>query len=228
MDLYTSSIQSIIEGSNSATQIYPTTNDNSLLLDRARVDYPFSGRDGEISLVGSCNGLVCVSLHTHSLVLWNPTTGKWKRIPDSDTDVDTEGGYCISFAFGYDELHDDYKVVESMHVMRDGWFKTGGMVVTAYSLRTNSWKTLSNWPGGGHKFGGSGQFLNGAIHWSVREFGDDDYWAIVSHDLATDTFNVLRLPDFDDGGCFVVVDVLQGRLALNLEYKFHMDVWVMK
>ncbi|GFP90676.1 F-box/kelch-repeat protein at3g23880 [Phtheirospermum japonicum] len=225
IDLCTCSIQSIIEASNSAVQIYPAISDNfPLPFDRVQFDYPFAEPDDVIWLVGSCNGLVCVHLSPNTIFLWNPTTRKLKRLPDSGTDLDVEY-YGISFAFGYDELHDDYKVVEFFGGERvAGVFETQ---VKVYSLRANSWKTLSNWPGG-DTFGGTGKFLNGALHWSVCSFDWPAEWVIVSHDLATDTFTEVPLPKLDDDDVRVELKILKGCLALYCEHNVHLDIWVMK
>ncbi|GFP90674.1 F-box/kelch-repeat protein at3g06240 [Phtheirospermum japonicum] len=221
MDLYSCSIQSIIEGSD--LDVYPTIDDN-ILFDQVGFDCPFVGAFDVIWLVGSCNGLVCVNLSPNILILWNPATWKSKMLPDSGTDLDFEY-YSITYAFGYDELHDDYKVVEFFAAeFEAGVYENR---VKVYSLRTNFWKTLSNWPGG-DTFGGTGKFLNGAVHWSVCDFDRPDKWVIVSHDLATDNFTELPLPNLDDDDVRVVVNILEGRLALYCEHSTHMDVWVMK
>ncbi|KAH6804187.1 hypothetical protein C2S51_032434 [Perilla frutescens var. frutescens] len=223
MDLYTCSIYSVIEGSILSDPIYPATDEN-LRFDQVRFDCPFVESDDFIWLVGSCNGLVCVSLSPAIIILWNPTIRKSKLTPDSGTDTDFEN--CgITYAFGYDELHDDYKVVEIFRAERE----TGAheIEVKVYSMRTNYWKIVSNWPGG-LAFGGPGKFLNGIIHWSVCDRDRAVSSFIVSHDLATDTFIELPLPVFDDNDVRVEVHILGGCLAALCEHNVHMDVWVMK
>ncbi|KAL8542057.1 hypothetical protein ACS0TY_003064 [Phlomoides rotata] len=224
MDLYTCSIYSLIEGSNITDSIYPKT-DGILLYDRVQFDCPPAELDDAIWLVGSCNGLVCVSISPNNIYLWNPTTKKSKMLPNSGTDLDFDY-YSITFAFGYDELHDDYKVVEFFGAEHEtGVYETQ---LKVYSRRTNSWKILSNWPGG-DTFGGSGKFLNGAIHWSVCKFDRPFEWVIVAHDLATDVFIELPLPNLeDDDDVIFEVKILEGGLALYCEHNLYMDAWVMK
>ncbi|GFP90675.1 F-box/kelch-repeat protein at3g23880 [Phtheirospermum japonicum] len=218
MDLYTCSIQSL----NSAVQIYPTTNDN-ILFDRIGFSCPFVKPDA-IRLVGSCNGLVCVHLAPDVILLWNPTTGESKRLTHSGTCFEYPF-YRFSFAFGYDELHDDYKVVEFLWLEPESGVLEIGIKVC--SLRAGSWKILSNWPSG-LIFGGMGKFLNGAVHWLVGDYDTRDDWVIVSLDLATDTFIELSLPNLNDDDVKVEVGILEGQLALYCEHNTHMDVWVMK
>ncbi|XP_041991391.1 uncharacterized protein LOC121742343 [Salvia splendens] len=221
MDLYTCSMYSMVKDSVLADPIYPVTHENSPF-DRVWCDDLYEG--DSIWFVGSCNGLVCVSVSANTIILWNPTIRKSAVIPDSGTDLDFDN-FSITYAFGYDEIHNDYKVVEFFGAMRNtGVYETG---VKVYSMRTNSWKVLSNWPGR-DTFGGPGKFLNGAIHWSVCDFDRAADWVIVSHDLATDTFTEIPLPTFHDNDVRVEVHVLRGCLAVHCEHNILMDVWVMK
>lgn len=81
--------------------------------DRVQFDCPLADSYDKISLEGSCNGLVCVSLSPRKIILWNPTTKKSKMLPSSGTFYTILFfNFNIAFGFGYDELHDDYKVVE--------------------------------------------------------------------------------------------------------------------
>ncbi|KAK4424758.1 F-box/kelch-repeat protein, partial [Sesamum alatum] len=206
VDLYTCSLRSIVEDVSSGS-IYPMI-DESLIVDRVWFDCPLCELHDVICQEGSCNGLVCLALSVSTLILWNPTTRKHRVLPESVKDLDLNFDYIeITFGFGYDELNDDYKVVEISYLERDtGVLETQ---VKVYSLRNDSWKTLSNWPGG-DTFGGCGKFLNGAIHWSVSGFDNMDEWAIVSHDLATDTFRELLLPDIEDDDVRVEIKLLGG------------------
>ncbi|KAG8363759.1 hypothetical protein BUALT_Bualt19G0055800 [Buddleja alternifolia] len=223
MDLYSCFLHSAFEDTLYTGYIYPETDEN-LHVDRVWIDYPLYESDDLIWLVGSCNGLICVSLSVSTLILWNPITRKSKVLPESGTDLNFFD-YCgITYGFGFDELHDDYKVVEFFSF--DRHLGELEIQVKVYSLRTNSWKILSNWPGG-DTFGGSGKFLNGAIHWSVTHI-DEWGWAIITHDLATDTFTELPLPDIDDDDVRVEIKVLGGCLSVCCEHSTYMDVWVMK
>ncbi|KAL6585652.1 hypothetical protein OROMI_002296 [Orobanche minor] len=151
---------------------------------------------------------------------------KYHRTGPDSNDVDMISEYYdFRYGFGYDELHDDYKVVELRNRRAPGVRETQ---VKNFSLRTNSWKVLSsNWPGG-DTFGETGTFLNGAIHWSVCDFNKPVEWVIVSQDLATYTFTELSVPKLDDYYVTLEVRILQGCLALYREHTVYMDVWVMK
>ncbi|CAA0842507.1 F-box/kelch-repeat protein [Striga hermonthica] len=228
--LYSCSIHSIIEGSSDFVgQIYPAAQGN-LPFERVELNFPFTERHDVLQLVGSCNGLVCVRFSPNTTILWNPTTRKFKKLPEPGI-CQLHWGYeyySTALAFGYDELHDDYKVVEFLGNLDCDELDDCENRVMVYSLRANSWKLLSNWPGGGDVFGGLGQFLNGAIHWSVVDPNRPDVWVIVSHDLATDTVVEFPSPILDSNNVKVRVKILNGFLALHCEHKFCVDIWVMR
>ncbi|KAJ4829568.1 hypothetical protein Tsubulata_021957, partial [Turnera subulata] len=136
------------------------------------------------TLVGSCNGLVCISLDRklNDVVLWNPTTGVFKQLPKPE-DTSYYCG-CPAYGFGYDSVSDDYKIF-SFSVLASGSDETKTQI---FSLKANSWKKISNEKEsvdvGGHK----GLFLNGALHWfsGCRE--------IVAFDLEKEESYVVPQP----------------------------------
>lgn len=79
-----------------------------------RFKYPLSYR--ETLLVGSSNGLICLantrshqcSVGEQIFVLWNISTGKFQFLPFKH--AFKPGMKCV-YGFGYDAVHDDYKVV---------------------------------------------------------------------------------------------------------------------
>ncbi|XP_047320250.1 F-box/kelch-repeat protein At3g23880-like [Impatiens glandulifera] len=46
------------------------------------LDYPLKNPRRSIRIVGSVNGLVCIVIDNKVLVLWNPSTGKSRRLPN--------------------------------------------------------------------------------------------------------------------------------------------------
>ncbi|XP_073031606.1 uncharacterized protein [Primulina eburnea] len=222
MDLYSCSLDNAVKDRVSGGIIYPIA-DETLLVHPVRLDFPYFRADDEIWLLGSCNGLVCVLLTPSTMVLWNPTMRRSKVLPYSGANV--LDPYSMTYGLAYDELHDDYKVVVIFKVMLD--MDTYQTQLKVYSLRSNSWKTLSNWPDVGDIFDGSGKFFNGAIHWSVQDLNGPTKWAIVSLDLSSDTFVKLAAPNFEDDDVRNKVNVLQGCLAVSCERDTYMDIWLM-
>ncbi|PIN12080.1 hypothetical protein CDL12_15317 [Handroanthus impetiginosus] len=200
-------------------------------VDTLLFDYPLSvDRDKPIRIVGSCNGLVCVVVGLGDVVLWNPSTGKMKKLPNSGR----LGG--THYGFGYDESNDDYKVVQTCWINHDpDAYETP---VEVYSLRTDSWRFV-NWPGG-YIFDGPGVFVNGAIHWRVNYDDNTRNWVVIAQNIMTETCSNLELPmpvnDDDDpdvmlgicGGCLVMLGVCGGCLCAYYDHSRFMDIWMMK
>ncbi|XP_073130140.1 uncharacterized protein [Henckelia pumila] len=225
MALFTCSLHGAVADSVLSGSIYPEI-DEHLQVEAVCWDYPILEPDDMIWLLGSCHGLVSVSLLPNAVMLWNPTINQSKVLPNSGTDMDFDY-YALTYGFGYDELHGDYKVVEFFSFERVTGSHVLEIQVKVYSLKSNSWTILSNWPGG-HAFGGSGKYLNGAIHWSVTHYDGPVEWELVSHDLAMDTFTVIPLPNLENDDVTIVVKVLNGFLSVCCERNTHMDIWLMK
>ncbi|KAH6804188.1 hypothetical protein C2S51_032435 [Perilla frutescens var. frutescens] len=217
MDLYTCSLRPTVENTVYTGSIYP---DVDALSEVVRFGCPFHNIHGVVWVKGSCNGLVCVVESTRTVILWNPTTRKYRVLPCSGTPSRFKR-CCLSFGFGYDELHDDYKVAEALNLGR------GMSQLKVYSLRNNCWKTLLNWPNE-NIFFGSWMFLNGAIHWLVYCASTPAKWAIVSHDLALETCVELPLLVAEYDVETVEIKVLGGCLSVCCEYEMYLDVWLLK
>ncbi|XP_027165964.1 F-box/kelch-repeat protein At3g23880-like [Coffea eugenioides] len=73
------------------------------------VNYPVANTSSSISVVGSCNGLICIVVNGEQIHIWNPSTTKSKTLNDSDF-IREKHCYTI-YGFGHDEMNDDYNVV---------------------------------------------------------------------------------------------------------------------
>ncbi|XP_073130878.1 F-box/kelch-repeat protein At3g06240-like [Henckelia pumila] len=135
--LFTCSLNCTVADSVSSGFIFPEI-DKYLQVQAVSLDYPHLEPDDRIWFLGSCHGLVCVSLPHNTLMLWNPVTRQSKVLTN----------LVVEF-FSFER-------VTGSHMLE--------IQVNVYSLRANSWTILSNWPGG-DAFGGSGKYLNGAIHY---------------------------------------------------------------
>ncbi|XP_059627471.1 F-box protein CPR1-like [Cornus florida] len=93
-------------------------------LNRAvKLDHPKSHRY-RTGVVGACNGLLCliqrfrtISYSTDEIVLWNFSTRKQHKLPFASIELRYELSNWSSFivygfGFGYDSVHDDYKLVQ--------------------------------------------------------------------------------------------------------------------
>ncbi|XP_027118999.1 F-box/kelch-repeat protein At3g06240-like [Coffea arabica] len=182
-----------------------------------------------IVIVGSSNGLVCIDANVSGLFLWNPSTGKSKELPDLDVEVpEYSDQYYIIFGFGYDEVNDDYKVVEIICTFDDcAVLSSGRRDVNVYSMRNESWKRLGNFQGGYIAQEQCGIVLNGNLHWPLKKEG---YLSICCVDLPSETYREMGLPNLDEY-YDSDIDIFQGSLCMlcrhSNEYT-HTDVWIMK
>ncbi|GLT36879.1 hypothetical protein SLA2020_112260 [Shorea laevis] len=127
-------------------------------------------------------GLILLSFSHNNLVLWNPFTRRYKRLPLCP--VQTLSGFreFVNFGLGYDSAVDDYKVVtisefyDSNHVVFQAW---------VFSLKSNSWRRSQNVENRFTAFVGC--FAHGALYWEC------DY-KFVGFDLANEVF--FDLPPF--------------------------------
>lgn len=125
----------------------------------------------EFRMTGSCNGLICLLVGSSGVFLWNPSIGKSKALPPSGSECRNYFN-IVTYGFGYDELNDDYKVVEAFGFMDDA---SGSSVkFNIFSLRTNSWRQIKNWPAAypfRRRSCTCALFVNGSFHWSIRANG---------------------------------------------------------
>ncbi|PSS35700.1 F-box/kelch-repeat protein [Actinidia chinensis var. chinensis] len=191
----------------------------------SELDYPLKDPHRSFSVVGSCNGLVCIAIEEDAVFLWNPCTRKSKRLPDSR--VRMKYGCYVIYGFGCDESSDDYKVVVILCFLGSGGlYETK---VKVYALRTNSWRRIGDFSYG-IPLDDSGKFVNGSLHWAASgNLGANYSWVIVSLDLAKETYGEVEQPNYGDGGLDLSLWELKGWLCVLCNYPgTHVDVWVMK
>ncbi|CAL1366074.1 unnamed protein product [Linum trigynum] len=187
--------------------------------------------------VGSCDGMLCSVGWYSRMVVWNPSTGivmelSLKDLPDV---ASTEEMFEISrvFGFGYDCQLDDYKVVAMISYpaenrTRHDEFET---LVKVFALKTTSWRRVDNF-----KHGlpiGNGTFAAGRLYYKVRSFDAGNLErkdTLFSLDLATEKFNKVKLPDFDEAATTLweLGSFADDRLYLTCSYGNSCEVWVMK
>ncbi|KAI9074653.1 hypothetical protein K1719_043369 [Acacia pycnantha] len=193
------------------------------------------------SLVGSCNGLLCLEIHQfnqppHSLSLWNPKTRAVRHVPRTRTDI-SYFNYCVT-GFGFSPIVNDYKIVRTFAVFYD--------VVTqveVFSLNRGTWKAIDIGNLKGVRLKSETVTANGAIFWSgVKLVGekegednidfqegegnidfqeDEDYIeeaedkvdVIVSFDIAKEVFTVIPRPELDYDAD-VKLTVYENKLAI--------------
>ncbi|XP_055814316.1 F-box/kelch-repeat protein At3g23880-like [Solanum dulcamara] len=202
---------------------------SSLLYDHVTraidLDYPPKKSHQTIKIVGSVNGLICVAIEEKDLFIWNPSIRKLTKLPAYRTDC------FFSYGFGYDELHDDYKVVGITRSARH--IDSPSDVSKIYSLNNNSWSCLDDFQTG-IPFMKSGMFVNGKLHWAIatnRFSSYYDNWGIIFVDLADGRWGEIEKPCCGERNSVFMpcLSVLGTDLSMFCSRLCsHLDLWVMK
>ncbi|XP_071699982.1 F-box/kelch-repeat protein At3g23880-like [Rutidosis leptorrhynchoides] len=189
------------------------------------LDYPLKHLQKSVSIVGSCNGLLCIRVEYDTLFIWNPSTRRSNKLPKCN--FEPRSNWFMSYGFRYDRLTDDYKVV-GMPCLTVNAVKHYTQV-KIYSLKTGNWKNVGDFP---HRtlLNDEGKFSNGAIHWAGRRYlGSLHSWTIVSVGLGNESYGEVPQPVHDEGYTNLTLGVLEEKLCVVCDYRGKCaDVWVMK
>jgi F-box interacting protein len=149
----------------------------------------------------SCNGLVCIiSFHNKvaKIVIWNPLIRKYKKLPSKPLEEFTANGH---YAFGYDQVNNDYKVFRLVNFKPQVWrerLRDGRRIYSLeiYSMREHSWRMVEEeWPiEVPYKILTGVSFSNGAFHWVVASGETKLKKDHVTFDLSTEKFQVQTFP----------------------------------
>lgn len=117
------------------------------------LDFPVKNPQKPVLIFGSVDWLICFSI-SKDFTIWNPSISKFKKFWDS------RFGNYILYDFGYDQLHDDYKVLSFYGTYdhdRDN---------RIYSSKNDSWRIVINdLPPIGLFSKSDGIFVNGKLYW---------------------------------------------------------------
>ncbi|GMJ01872.1 hypothetical protein like AT3G06240 [Hibiscus trionum] len=168
-------------------------------------------------VLGSCNGLLCVAFAPPTTIaLVNPSTRESKMIyscygPQNDQN-------SLAGGFGYDALHDDYKVVKINHRMGS---------ICVYSLKNSAWSCIRVFP---HEIIGDSVHLNGVIHW-ITCYDSEAAPCITAFQLTKQEFSRrIPTPRSHDGFLPVQLYAMGGNLCIG-GYRlrqFLYEFWVME
>ncbi|GMI96163.1 hypothetical protein like AT3G23880 [Hibiscus trionum] len=196
------------------------------IVNTTEIEYPSRDVSRHDLIVGSCNGLICITVGEYTVFLVNPTLRVFKKLPFLRF-KDVRDCYTV-YGFGFVASVDDYKVVRFFCYRRrkSDDYKA---IVSVYSLSTNRWRRIPNSP-----FGVPAnqpvRHANGTLNWSFFRGRDISSFTIVSLDLARETYEEVMQPCYGDGGAGErSLGVLDGCLCLLCHYRrSYADVWVMK
>lgn len=196
-----------------------------------------------LRVLTSCDGLLLLVYDDNTMVLLNPTTLEFKKLPDKSSNMSK----CRTiYGIGFDASTNDYKIVtitfpDVENVENNDPENCPEMLVQVYTIRHNCWKQIQNSPfNHSDSWPCSGVFLNGSIHW-LATITWSYKWIIAAFDIVTEKFREVPLPDIyaDDEGQIDTarLTVLGKCLSLCL-YVYHLtvdgnqtytwDIWMMK
>ncbi|KAK1353732.1 putative F-box and associated interaction domains-containing protein [Heracleum sosnowskyi] len=168
---------------------------------------PFSVLMPKFTVVGSCNGLLCLcdSLYKDAVYIYNPFTRDYKELPKT-RQYEEE---TVVWGFGYLPGTNKYKVVKVVHqwilstgihnVQRTRMSGTSKSEVFVFTLGGNTWRNVGLAPRYLERKSQEALCTNGRLHWvtlGVRNIVHG--LIIISFDLAEEKFYEIPRPDFSD------------------------------
>lgn len=194
------------------------------------INLPIPSTSQYISIVGSCNGVICIEVgsFSKSYILINPTNPTvFETIDFSLSHI-----FCnvklkhnpnffvpIVSGFGYDDKNDDYKIVYIWSWKNDkNSVKIRGMI---YCLKLGKWKTLHP-PNVGTSWNYCG-IVNNCLHF-VTESNN----VIISFDLHEEKWGEVNFPDIKAKYEVKEVSIFEGCLSVLIKTWIYHELWVMK
>ncbi|KAM5576539.1 hypothetical protein ABKV19_007412 [Rosa sericea] len=152
-------------------------------------------RQYRFCIIGSCKGLVCISLQfvdSVGLAIWNPSIGKLQELPEcliQGNDGDSDSATAMGFGFG----KNDYKLVRI--TPPSDTERTYGVEV--YSLRLDCWRRITtvsqlNGSCSVHFQRRFATYFEGAVYW-IYWIGDESHKYILCFNIDSETFTTLPL-----------------------------------
>ncbi|XP_030543911.1 F-box/kelch-repeat protein At3g23880-like [Rhodamnia argentea] len=195
------------------------------------LDTSFVEDGQQFKLVGSCNGVVCLSNFGHGytrhskIYLWNPSTGENRALPQANSHV------CNVVGFGFDPSSghlDDFKVV-SLSIYFEGPSDHTSQVEVYYGFRRNCWKQVGDiFPASFAHCLHHQVILENFICWCPFHPLNDES-SLILFDVVKDVFQRIAVPDVLPLAQ-KYINLLDGCLSLiaynSLTQLF--DVWLMK
>jgi F-box interacting protein len=183
---------------------------------------PFYSTESSFSfykIIGCCNGLVCFRTYDKKkIVLWNPSIRKYKKVAFEPI----KKGYPIeNFAFGYDSVNNDFKVLKIMELSRMLF------EVNVYSLKSHSWRRVEDkWPYKNSSICSEPIYFSGTLLWLIKN--ETNRTRLLAFHLTTEKFEEQTLPV--ELRAIKTLEVLKGSICASA-YRPDarcIDFWIMK
>ena len=157
-------------------------------------------------MVGTCNGLFCLSddklSYSNRLCLWNPCVRKLVYLPIPNVTYTTHGGVDATIGFGFDPKTNDYKVVRLVTLLDGLDLEHSRTEAKIYSLSTGEWRMFSASlvPKCALSRREPHAFVSGVLHWVAFRRADDDNLQhfVLVFDLGNEVFYEILVPELPD------------------------------
>lgn len=199
-----------------------------------RINMPFSPVMPEFDVVGSCNGLLCLSnsLYHDALYIYNPFTCNHIELPKALNYPEQE----VVLGFGFHPKTKEYKVVRIVYYRNSHGSlpRPRRMIypqseVQILTLGGSMWRRLGKAPYQLDRRS-SEALVNGRLHWVSRPSRYKPARRLISFDLADEQFREVPKPDCGDLNRYNYhLAVLKGCLSAAFYCNYgRLEIWVMK
>lgn len=160
---------------------------------------PFMSNMTEYQVVGSCNGLLCISdaLYFDPVYVCNIFTGDYIELPKTSHQLEQE----VALGFGNVPATKEYKIVRVVNYNNNhrtlrlrGWSERSDVQILTIGSTELAWRSLGaiHWK---LDLRPSEAFINGALHWvTTRRYQRGLHLRIVAFDLAEEKFKEIERP----------------------------------
>ncbi|XP_057792326.1 F-box/kelch-repeat protein At3g23880-like [Salvia miltiorrhiza] len=175
-----------------SSERYELYSDDESFARFAAFQFPFRSMNSFFTIVGSCNGLLCLSddrvYFMNTIVLWNPSVKKSVLLPKPNMIYNSHGSFLQYLGFGFDPVGSDYKVVRITYVDL-----ATHPQIEVYKLSSGVWHDMSCLELDSVLCSRARPvYVNGASHWLARYLDLHD--VIVSFDMSLEVFSTMMLP----------------------------------
>ncbi|KAK3195754.1 hypothetical protein Dsin_027064 [Dipteronia sinensis] len=175
--------------------------------EHSNLEVPFSCETNYFKMVGSVNGLLCLSLSFslfgRTLYLWNPSIWKLKILRGSCFRRQIEKWQTdFAIGFGFHHRTNDYKIVRIMYFTEIGepYVEREPPRVEVFSLARNSWRKVGTNSGSYARDKTSTVVVNGCVHWFAYRTKDASGKFILAFDFDSEEFGEITLPKYHHNG----------------------------
>lgn len=182
------------------------TGKHSLVYDFHTKDFEVYKRifyEGEnlVELLTTCNGLILFYNADDVHFLDNPITMDTIVVPNSPIVFPQESNWAqVFYGVGFDQLHEDYKVVQISYFNNDD----RGNEVKIFSTKNASWRHIQTFPYEIISLD-PGVFVHDHLHWKV--YRDLRVYGIASLDCQTESYDLITIIRKMSSRCSLIAPV---------------------